>query len=113
MADREPEDVHSTLSETGVAVGVVDAGELVAGAWVLTVHTYYATVFDVIVAKNHRGEWIGETLMAAVVDHPELEAVGLSLLCRRGLVPYYESVGFEPFDGEIEIPEEGTEEMVR
>lgn len=51
--------------------------------------------------------------MAAVVDHPELRGVGLSLLCRRSLVPYFESVGFEPFDAEIEIPEGGTEELVR
>ncbi|TYL39629.1 hypothetical protein CV102_04895 [Natronococcus pandeyae] len=39
--------------------------------------------------------------------------VGLSLLCRRGPVPYYETVGFELFDGEMEIPEGGTEGLVR
>ncbi|WP_256486534.1 hypothetical protein [Haladaptatus sp. AB618] len=43
--------------------------------------------------------------MEAVVDHPDLQSVvGLSLLCRRGLVPYYESVGFDLFDPEMEIP---------
>lgn len=51
-------------------------------------------------------------LMSAVVDHPALENVSLSLRCRRGLIPYYESVGFELFDPDIEIPEEGTEKLV-
>lgn len=35
------------------------------------------------------------------------------MLCRRGLVPYYETIGFEPFDLEMEIPEGDTEELVR
>ena len=62
---------------------------------------------------DRRGESLGETLMAAVVDHPDLRSVvGLSLLCRRGLVPFYESVGFELYDGEIEVLEGGTETLV-
>ena len=69
---------------------------------------------NVIVAAHRRGEGFGETLMQAVVDHPDLQSVvGLSLLCRRGLVPYYESVGFELFDREMEVPEGGVEELVR
>ena len=52
--------------------------------------------------------------MDAVVDHPDLRDVdGLSLLCRRGLVPYYESVGVHLFDPEVDVPEGGTEELVR
>ena len=52
--------------------------------------------------------------MEAVVDHVDLRSVvGLSLLCRRGLVPFYESVGFERYDGEVEVPDGGTEELVR
>jgi predicted GNAT family N-acyltransferase len=112
--DREVEDVRAALAETEVAVGVEDDGDLVASARVLTDYTYYANVFDVIVAAHRRGEGFGETLMQAVVDHPDLQSVvGLSLLCRRGLVPYYESVGFDLFDREMEVPEGGVEELVR
>ncbi|ELY98140.1 GNAT family N-acetyltransferase [Natrialba asiatica] len=112
--DRDETAVRDALCETAVAVGVEADGRLVAAARVLTDFTYYATVYDVIVAADRRGEGIGETLMRAVVDHPDLQSVaGLSLLCRRGLVPYYETVGFEPFDPELEIPEGGTEELVR
>lgn len=120
--DREESDIRAALEETEVAMGVVDEGgggtgddpELVAAARVLTDYVYYGMVFDVIVASDRRDEGLGETLMQAVVDHPNLQNLpGLSLLCREGLVPFYESVGFEYYDPELEIPEGGTEELVR
>lgn len=113
-ADREVEDVREALSETEVAIGVFENGDLVASARVMTDYIYYANVFDLLVAADRRGEGIGELLLEEIVDHPDLQSVvGLSLLCRRGLVPYYETVGFELFDPETEIPEGGTEELVR
>ena len=112
--DREVEGVREALAETEVALGVEDEGDLVAAARVLTDFTYYATVYDVIVAADRRGDGVGETLMQAVVDHPDLQAMpGLSLLCRKGLVPFYESVGFDLYGPDVEIPEGGTEELVR
>lgn len=112
--DREVDDVRRALAETEVAVGVEDDGELVAAARVLTDYTYYANVFDVIVATDRRDDGVGETLMNALLDHPDLQSVvGLSLLCREGLVPFYESVGFELFGPEFEVPEGGEEELVR
>jgi predicted N-acetyltransferase YhbS len=67
-----------------------------------------------VAATDRCGDGLGETLMEAVVEHPDLRGVGgLSLLCRRGLVPFYESVGFEPDGGEVDVPEGGTEELVR
>ncbi|WP_115865496.1 GNAT family N-acetyltransferase [Halorussus litoreus] len=114
-ADREVDDVRKALAGTEVAVGVeAPSGDLVAAARVLTDYTYYATVFDVIVAADRRGEGFGETLVEAVLDHPDLQTVpGLSLLCLDGLVPFYESVGFEVYGREFEVPEGGTEELVR
>jgi len=113
-ADRDAERVRVALEATEVAVGVERDGELVAAARVLTDYTYYATVFDVIVAAGCRGEGVGELLLEGVLDHPDLRAVdGLALLCRRGLVEFYESVGFEPYGPEVEIPEGGREELVR
>jgi predicted GNAT family N-acyltransferase len=113
-ADREVADVRAALAAALAAVGVADDGDLVAAARVLTDYRFYATVFDVIVAADRRGEGFGERLVAAVRDHPDLQSTaGLSLLCREGLVPFYESVGFERFDREMAVPEGGTEELVR
>ena len=113
-ADRTTEDVRRALAGTAVAVGIEADDELVAAARVLTDRTYYAKVYDVIVAADRRGEGHGERLLEAVVDHPDLWAVdGLALNCRAGLAGFYESVGFERFDREMEVPEGGTEKLVR
>ena len=113
-ADRDVDAVRTAIAETEVAVCIEDTGELIASARILTDFTYYATVFDVVVATDRRGEGVGATLLEGVIDHPKLQAAdGLSLLCRRGLVPFYESVGFELFDRDMDIPEGGTEELVR
>ena len=113
-ADRTTEDVRRALAGTAVAVGIEADGELVAAARVLTDRTYYAKVYDVIVAADRRGEGHGGRLMEAVREHPDLRAVdGLALNCRAGLVRFYESVGFERFDREMEVPEGGTEKLVK
>jgi len=115
-ADREVEGVRRALANTDVAVGIEagEDGDLVAAARVLTDRTYYANVFDVVVAAERRGEGLGARLLEAVVDHPDLRSVvGVSLLCRQGLVPFYGSVGFERHDGEVELPEGGTGDLVR
>ena len=126
--DRSVADVEAALANTEVALGVTveserasasdrideDGSELVAAARVLSDYRFYATVYDLIVATNRRGEGHGKTLMDAVVEHPDLKSLpGISLLCRDGLVPFYESIGFELYDREMEVPEGGTEELVR
>lgn len=113
-ADREVEGVRAALAGSDVAVGVEAGGELVAAARVLTDYTYYGKIYDVIVAADRRDEGFGAELMAAVRDHSRLQALpGLSLLCREGLVPFYESIGFERFESDVAFPEGGHEELVR
>ena len=67
-----------------------------------------------VVAADRRGKGRGRQLLEAVRDHPELRAAdGLALGCREGLVPFYESVGFERVDREMPVPEGGRERPVR
>jgi GNAT superfamily N-acetyltransferase len=119
--DRTESRVRKALAASDVAVGVVtdddggadEDGNLVAAARVLTDYTYYAMVFDVIVAADRRDEGLGEVLMTAVRDHPDLQSVdGIELMCRDGLVPFYESMGFERHPTEVDVPEGGTEKLV-
>jgi GNAT superfamily N-acetyltransferase len=114
-ADREESRVRRALAGSDVAVGVETAGgDLVAAARVLTDRTFYAAVYDVIVATDRRREGVGRALMEGVRDHPVLDSVdGISLLCREGLVPFYESVGFTEFERPVAVPEGGTEQLVR
>jgi hypothetical protein len=73
--DRDTDSVRGALSETEVAVGVEEGGDLVAAARVLTDFAYYATVFDVIVAADRREEGFGAFLVAEIVEHPALRSM--------------------------------------
>lgn len=112
-ADRNVDDVRVALAETDVAFGLDRNGELIAAARVLTDRIYYAMVYDVIVAAEYRSEGYGRRLMEAVVEAPELNDLGeLALFCRRGLVRFYESIGFEPFDTDAPLPSGEREDFV-
>jgi len=115
-ADRDPDRIRSAVAETDLLVALhdPDVDRLVASARVLTDYTYYGTVYDVVVAADRRGEGLGGRLMDAVRDHPDLDALpSLTLLCREGLVDFYESVGFERADGRVDHPDGDPEPLVR
>lgn len=78
--------------------------ELVAAARVLTDFVYYARIYDVIDAAEYRCEGVGAELLEAVVEHSELSAENPVLLYREGLVPFYESGGFEPYPETVAQP---------
>jgi len=98
--DRDETSIERALAASDEVVGLRDetTGDLVAAARVLTDYTYYAMVYDVIVHEEYRGEGVGTELMAALETHPPLSGVDLALLVREGLVPFYESCGFETLD---------------
>ncbi|WP_435347925.1 GNAT family N-acetyltransferase [Haloarchaeobius sp. HRN-SO-5] len=110
--DREADDLRDALSETEEVVVVRDDddGAPLAAARVLTDYVYYAQVFDVVVQEDHRGDGLGHRLLRAVVEHPRLESVAPSLLAREGLVPFYESCGFED-PGPVEHPDGEAEPL--
>jgi predicted GNAT family N-acyltransferase len=112
-ADRTLESVERAIEGTDVLVGPrAEDDALIAAGRVLTDYTYYAKIYDVIVAEPYRDEGLGEQLMAAIVDHPDLSALdSLALNCRTGLVDFYERCGFETFDGRVEHPDGDDEEL--
>lgn len=109
--DRTVEGVARALEHTPLALGVREEGELLAAVRVLTDFVYYARVYDVVVAEDRRGDGVGTQLLEAVVDHPDLSEVKPVLLCRAGLVSFYESVGFEPYPEEVAHPDGEAEPL--
>ena len=115
--DRERDDVARALANTDLAVGIrehgteTDAadGDLVAAARVITDFVYYARVYDVVVARDRRGDGVGRELVESVVDDDRLEDVNPVLLCREGLVPFYESVGFERYPESVAVPDDDVD----
>lgn len=112
-ADRDRDAVARAVEGTDALVCLQDTetGDLVASARVLTDFTFYATVFDVIVHGDRRGEGLGRQLMDAVVAHPDLQDLDrLSLFGREGLESFYEACGFERASMRAPIPERDGEE---
>ncbi|WP_101297415.1 GNAT family N-acetyltransferase [Halegenticoccus soli] len=112
-AGRTIEEVRTLIRNSDEVVGLWETNAesesesktLVASARVLTDYVMYGMIYEVIVAESRRRTGLGKRVMEAVVTHPELEGVALSLQCREGLVPFYEACGFELHDRNIEFPE--------
>ena len=65
-------------------------------------------IYEVIVAEVHRGESLGQQIVDAIVTHPQLQDVILTLRCREELVPFYDRCGFELRDRDVEMPDGET-----
>jgi len=93
---RRDEDVARMLQHTDLVVGVCsDDGRLVGFTRVLTDRVFKAVIFDVIVARDHRGDGLGKRLIDYVLDHPMVAAVRhVELYCKPEMIPFYEKWGF-------------------
>lgn len=112
-ASRTEADVRRALDGTDLAMGIDRDGELVAAARVLTDFTFIATIYDVIVATDHRREGLGTALLEAVLAHEELAEVRyVSITCRRGLRAFYASAGFREVGPTVDSPD-GPQELIR
>jgi predicted GNAT family N-acyltransferase len=109
-ADRSEKEVAQLIKNTDEVIGLWDTetNTLVASARVLTDYHQYSMIYEVIVAESRRGENLGRQVVDAVIAHPELQDVILTLRCREGLVPFYDKCGFELRDRDIEMPDGET-----
>lgn len=99
--NRQEADVQRMLEGTDLifglcAGGAPDApGRLAAFARVVTDSVYKATLFDVIVAPDYRGQGLGQLLMNTVLEHPAVaEVEHIELYCLPELMPFYRALGF-------------------
>jgi len=93
---RRDEDVARMLQHTDLVVGICsDDGRLVGFTRVLTDRVFKAVIFDVIVARDHRGDGLGKRLIDYVLDHPMVAAVRhVELYCKPEMIPFYRKWGF-------------------
>ena len=101
--NRQEADVRRMLEHTDLIFGLCEAraprsfgaGRLVAFARVVSDSVYKATLYDVIVAPEYRGQGLGRLLMNAVLEHPAVAQVEhVELYCLPELVSFYRALGF-------------------
>lgn len=108
--------IHAALDKTYWAAGrplhVVErsiAGSLNFGLFdpsgaqvgftrVITDRATFAWICDVYVLEDHRGLALGKALMAAVIDHPDLQGMRRMMLATADAHGLYAQYGFEPLD---------------
>ena len=69
-------------------------GTQVGFARAITDRAVYAHLADVFVSPEYRGRGLGQALVAAVLDHPELQAVATWTLSTRDAHGLYARFGF-------------------
>lgn len=103
---REREDIVTMLDGSDYVVAFCDAQTetLVAFSRILTDTVYKGLIFDVIVSAEHRGNGLGQMLLDAIIEHPELSQVEhFELYCLEEMVPFYENFGFSDELGELRL----------
>ena len=100
---RREEDVARMLLHTDLVVGVcTDPGQLVGFTRVLTDQVFKAVIFDVIVAREHRGAGLGKRIIDYVLDHPMVAGVRhVELYCKPEMIPFYKKWGFSAREPEV------------
>ena len=104
-AGRSLDETRRCVEGSQICIGLVDdAGGLIGFARVITDYTFKALIFDVIVADARRGEGFGDSLIALVLDHPDLARVRhFELYCRPDTAPFYERNGFSTEVGGVRL----------
>lgn len=90
---------------SSLIIGIVnDDNRLVGFARVLTDYIFKALIFDVIVAKDHRSQGLGDQLISLIRQHEKLQKVkAFELYCLPEMVPFYQSHEFSDDVGEIKL----------
>ena len=103
---RSLEDVKRMVEHTSLLLGLIEntSQRLVGFCRVLTDCTFRATIYDVIVAEDWQGRGLGQRLMDALLQHPNLQEVSaIYLSCRPQMIPFYERWGFIVFEEESKL----------
>jgi predicted GNAT family N-acyltransferase len=103
-AGRSYTETETCVKNSSLIFALVEAGELIAFARVLTDGVFKAFLFDVIIAPHKRQQGLGNQLLESIKSHSLIGSVKhLELYCVAELVPYYQLHGFTTAVGPIHL----------
>ncbi len=102
--ERRLEDLEIAITCSAPVISAWDQDRLVGFARATSDGVYRATIWDVVVHPNYRGQGLGRQLVETVLAHPRMCRVERVYLTTTYQQAFYEKIGFE---------ENGTTTMVR
>lgn len=94
---RSAEAVTRSMANS-ICLGALDGARLIGFARVVTDRVTFAWLCDVFVEESHRGQGVGDALVAAAVGHPELAGLKRFVLATADAHEVYRRHGFEVLD---------------
>ena len=94
---RRRDGIKTMLQHTDILIAIVDEKDDLHGfCRVLTDYVYKASLYDLIVSPEHRGNKLGKLLMDTVLGLEELADVEhIDLNCLEEMLPFYQHWQFE------------------
>ncbi len=89
-----PREVVERAIRHSLCFGAFDGDRQVGFARVISDYATYAYVSDVFVLPSHRGRGAGKRLMAAIIEHPDLQGLRRWTLFTRDAHGLYRQYGF-------------------
>jgi N-acetylglutamate synthase-like GNAT family acetyltransferase len=93
--DRTLEDLAIALKHSYPIISVWDQQDLIGFARATSDGIYRATLWDVIIHPNYRGQGLGRQLVETLLAHPHLSKVERVYLMTTHHQRFYERIGFE------------------
>jgi GNAT superfamily N-acetyltransferase len=90
-----PRAVVARSMEHSLCFGVYRGDEQVGFARVVTDYATYGYIADVFILEAHRGRGLSKRLMAAIMEHPELQGLRRWALVTRDAHGLYRQFGFD------------------
>jgi GNAT superfamily N-acetyltransferase len=95
-----PREVVERSIENSLCFGVYSAdGEQVGFARAVTDRATFAWIADLYVEDGHRGRGLGKRLVAAILEHPELQGLRRFMLATADAHGLYRQFGFTELEG--------------
>lgn len=90
-----PEETVRRSIEGALCFGVFDGTEQIGFARIISDYATFAYLADVFILPDFRGQGLSKKLMAAIVDHPDLQGLRRWMLGTADAHGLYEKFGFK------------------
>src|SRR5262249_4483609 len=94
-------DVLERAMENSLCFGALRSCELVGFARVITDRATYASLTDVVIAADLRGQGIRRWMIELILDHPDLQNLRRVTLLTRDGAEFYSGLGFTAGAGDL------------